>query len=458
MNHETNEDTIDLKNMLFSALYQWKKWLLAAVIVALLLGGYKGVSNWRIATDETTQNELKQTYEDELASYESTKSILQETIETGSKAMKNQEEYLKKSVLMRLDYRNVCVSTISLYVFTDYKIQPGMTYQNPDTTPLVVAAYETALKDDGLMQDIAAQLHMETRFLQELITVTKPEETSGVLRVTVMHENSETAGKIAELLTTRLNDVQQSVAQSVGAHTLKTAVSAAGSTVSTSLATRQETENKLFTQYKENVTKAKTELDELQEPADIVMSKAGAVKSFVKWGAVGFVAGAVLAVLALCVIYALSDTMHSADTLEMNTGVRCLGVLVDQKQKYGPIARRLRRWEGRASENAPGAEELIAARVAQRSTAGTVWLVTGEADNELLHAQAGRLQELLPQQRFVCAGSLLRDAAAVHELSACDGVLLIEKCGCSTYTGVRRELAIASDAGKTVAGFIAADC
>ncbi len=457
MNYETNEDTIDLKSMLFSALYQWKKWLLAAVIVALLLGGYKGMSSWSIATDKTAQDELKQTYEDALASYESTKAILQETIETGSKAMKDQEKYLKNSVLMRLDYRNVYVSTISLYVFTDYKIQPGMTYQDPDTTPLVVAAYETALKDDALIQNIAAQVNMETRFLQELITVSKPEETSGVLRVTVMHESGEKAAKITELLTARLNDVQQSVAQSVGPHTLKTAVSAAGATVSTTLATRQDTENKLFTQYKENVSKAKTELDELQKPVDTDISKTGAIKSFVKWGVVGFVAGAVLAVLVLCIVYALSDAMHSADSLESNTGVRCLGVLADENRKYGRLTRWLRRLAGHVSENAPGAEELIAARVAQYCKPNTTWLVSGEADNAQLDAQTRQLQELLPEQKFVCAGSLLRDAAAVRELSACDGVLLVEQCGRSTCASVRRELAEVSGAGKTVAGFIAID-
>ena len=58
--------------------------------------------------------------------------------------------------------------------------------------------------------------------------------------------------------------------------------------------------------------------------------------------------------------------------------------------------------------------------------------------------------------RFVC-GSLLQDPAAARGLVACDGVLLVEKCGQSTYAGVRREMTLAQDAGKRIAGFIALD-
>ena len=140
MKEDSTERTICLKDMLFAALSQWKKWLLAAVILGLLLGGYKGVTTWMVATDATVHAEQVQEYEDALASYQNTKSILEHTIEKGTQVMKDQENYLKKSVLMRLDYRNVYEASIALYVFTDYRIQPGMTYQNPDPTPVVVAA------------------------------------------------------------------------------------------------------------------------------------------------------------------------------------------------------------------------------------------------------------------------------------------------------------------------------
>ena len=456
MKEDSTERTICLKDMLFAALGQWKKWLLAAVILGLFLGGYKGATAWSVATDATVHAEQVQEYEDALASYQNTKSILEQTIVKGTQVMKEQENYLKESVLMHLDYRNVYEASIALYVFTDYRIQPGMAYQNPDPTPVVVAAYQTALMNHDLLDDIAQQVDMEPRFLQELITITQPEDVTGILNVMVQHESEEKTRKVTELLVGSLEEVQKSVAQSAGAHTLKTAVGTVGATVDTALAKRQDTESKLFTQYKESLLKAQQELKELVEPVNAVETKKGAVMALVKWGAVGGVAGALLMFLILCVCFVASDRVYSAETLELNTNLRCLGALADGNPVNGCLTRWIRRKEGRPVADDAGAEELIAARVQQYCAGGKNWLVSGEIDAELLQAQTARLQKALPEMHFVC-GSLLQDPAASRGLVACDGVLLVEKCGQSTYTGVLREMTLAQDAGKRIAGFIALD-
>ena len=135
MNHDFQEKVITLGDMLFAVLYQWKKWLLAAVILGLAIGGFKGVSAWRTATDETVHAEQEQDYQSALVSYENTKNLLEHTIEQSGQGRKNQEEYLKNSVLMKLDYRNVYTTTVSLYISTDYVFNgQGETPWQPDCT------------------------------------------------------------------------------------------------------------------------------------------------------------------------------------------------------------------------------------------------------------------------------------------------------------------------------------
>ena len=455
MNHDFQEKVITLGDMLFAVLYQWKKWLLAAVILGLAIGGFKGVSAWRTATDETVHAEQEQDYQSALVSYENTKNLLEHTIEQSGQGMKNQEEYLKNSVLMKLDYRNVYTTTVSLYISTDYQILPGMTYQSPDPTPTIAAAYQTALLDSHLWEGIAQQVNMETRFLRELVTVTQPKDIYTTLTVTVQHETAEKVTKIVELLVSQLYEVQKEVAASAGTHTLKTAVGAVGTTVDTTLATRQDTENELFNHYKEDLKKAKQELADLKEPTNTVVTTKSAIVDFVKWGTLGGIAGALVVILVLCVLFALSDKVYSATALETNFGFRCLGTLAAGEQKYSRLTRWLRKKEGRVEENTPESEALLASCVQQYCTPGKTLMISGGADASLIEAQADLLRRKLPDLQIVCAGSLLRDGAAMQQLAACDGVVLVEACGCSTYAKINRELAFIRDAGKTMIGFIA---
>ena len=49
----TYEQEIDLKELLFTLLYRWRPIVLAAVLLGLLLGGYKVVNGLRSQQDET---------------------------------------------------------------------------------------------------------------------------------------------------------------------------------------------------------------------------------------------------------------------------------------------------------------------------------------------------------------------------------------------------------------------
>ena len=74
---EDYEQEIDLKDLLFVLLYRWRILLLAAVIGAALLGGYKGVKGNPVETD------LPQTesYQEEVENYKKEKLAWETSIE-----------------------------------------------------------------------------------------------------------------------------------------------------------------------------------------------------------------------------------------------------------------------------------------------------------------------------------------------------------------------------------------
>ena len=65
----TYEQEIDLKELLFTLLYRWRPIVLAAVLLGLLLGGYKVVNGLRSQQDETAVEEAREQYDMELAAY-----------------------------------------------------------------------------------------------------------------------------------------------------------------------------------------------------------------------------------------------------------------------------------------------------------------------------------------------------------------------------------------------------
>lgn len=92
---------------------------------------------------------------------------------------------MEKSVLNNLDPYNVWNAKTDLYISTGYQIMPGMSYQNPDRTGAVLAAYSSALNDGAILNEIAAQVGTEANYLRELVSVDYS-TYSQILTITVM--------------------------------------------------------------------------------------------------------------------------------------------------------------------------------------------------------------------------------------------------------------------------------
>ena len=68
-------------------------------------------------------------------------------------AIQKAQEYAENSVWNNLDPYNVWVAQADLYVTTNYQIQPGMAYQNPDRTDSVLSAYASLLGNSSALSD-----------------------------------------------------------------------------------------------------------------------------------------------------------------------------------------------------------------------------------------------------------------------------------------------------------------
>ena len=240
---ENQEQEIDLVSLFFAVAHRYKQMAAAAVICAVLFGGFgvvKGMLNQR-AIDEAIANgeevprtSAEQQYEEDMVEYREAQTK-HDTDVTSYKQQLNQneadqvraqfdidnaQEYIDKSVRQKLDPYNVYTSETRFYITTDYKIMPGMDYQNPDYTSAVLSAYNSLLTSHESIITIADQFSMEERYMRELISVSVDNATR-LLTITTYGEDADEASRIMDLMLKRMEAVRENIETTVGDHNTK---------------------------------------------------------------------------------------------------------------------------------------------------------------------------------------------------------------------------------------------
>ena len=96
------EQEIDLKDLIFAVLHRWRMILAAAVVLALLLGGYKALRTYNHNNDDASILEAKAQYEKDLEAYNQRVSVCEREIANLEEDIDRQEDYLENSILMNM--------------------------------------------------------------------------------------------------------------------------------------------------------------------------------------------------------------------------------------------------------------------------------------------------------------------------------------------------------------------
>lgn len=451
MDYQQREREINMKSMLFAVLYQWRKILVVAVVLAVMLGGVMGAKTWSEANDAEAVQTQENAYQEAVADYEKNLAALELEIEELQADIDTQQEYLENSVLMSMDARDFYCATASYYLSNDYQIMPGMTYQNPDNSRLIMASYLAVLTDSALMSEVAQAVRMEPRYLNELVQITG--ELDRILTIRVQHKSKSGAQQIMNQILQRFDDVRLQVTESIGAHTVSEVKNTIGPEMDNTLSDLQRKERDRVKTDMERFAKTQEELDSLAKPQRAVASKVDAVKSAVISAVIGAVVGAAATVVAACVWFVLTDKVQSAGELADRFGIRVLAVYSDYSGKSF-LDKWFRKMECRPSGNAEAQRELLAANVAVSVREGSRVLISDQADGTFGNRVDKDLAACLPGICTVCAGSVLDDPGAVRELQNCDGVVLAVVCKDSRYSQVEKTLRRLGDAKKYVLGCV----
>lgn len=486
-----NEEEIDLVALMMTLLHQLKPILLTAVVCAILATGLgvakNAYSSYAASKAENSgdgtvvKSSAQRAYEEKLVEYREEKTehdsnvqayeseLLQnqQTIESMKAKIENTKEYLEKSVLNSIDPYNVHVAQADMYVATDYKILPGMEYQNVDYTDAVLQAYSSLMINSETMGGIAKSVGMEERYLRELVSVSGDSSTR-LLTVRVYGSDDATTSKILNALLARMDAIQEIVESSVGHHSIAQLANTSTVQVLTWLRDNQQQNRENLTDLQNQVTTLEAAdrvlqqsiedeqqaLDAMEPPEEVKKTGTSVVKLVV----LGFLLGGVLACGVSTLQFLMQGKVYSGKELNQTTGLPLLGTLASERtKKAGKLDAALNKMEGRPDGS--GDEEMIrlmAVTVRSRAPEAGSILVTGDLPAEQLNALAAALQntDALRAQTVKAAESILQNAATVPQVTDADAIVLAADCTVTRTDAVREQNEKITRLGKNILGCI----
>lgn len=448
MERKNDEQMIYLKDLIFAALRSWRIVLIVAVALAVLLGGYRGVSKLSGGADPAVLAEAQ-------AQYEAEKAVLEQRVESLQGSLVSRQAYFENSLLMQLDPYNHYEAVISLYADTGYQIQPGSSYQDPDKTNIVLSAYTAVLTGESCVQEIAQVLETEPQYVAELLTV-ELDKTTGTMNAWFKCATQEQAAQVLDVMVRQLTGAYAQVEKAVVAHNPRLLNSTVKAHVDPKLAETQKAETTRLNELLTNLAEAETKSAALAAPAAAKVSFGAVAKQAVIFAVLGFVAGAFITVCVIWVMHIAGTSAYSVRSVESRTGVKVIGCVA-----HTECPNKLDRWlyalEGRSTAEATQQTALLATDIRCRVPDVKMLLVTGSESQEDRQALVQELQKQLPEAKVLDHGSILTSAQALETLAGADAVLLVEKCGSAAYGDITRERAVISDYNKQLIGCVLLD-
>ena len=465
MENQTYEQEVDLKDLILAILRRWRSIIVVGILMAVVMGGYAAVSGSRAGEEEPEDGQ--QTYEDALALYESEKAGLEMEIENLEMTLKGLSAYQENSLLMKISPYNKPVASAEVYIdAADSQVMRSL-----------AKAYTAVLKNENTLEKLYQILPLEDQYLLELfsvdsylqgmvtveyaadsstVTSTYYGEDINMLSIKATAGDQETAGLLLEALLGEMESSEGELAASIGPHTLNVVDEGISAVVDMELAKKQQDNRDSRSQLTTALENSQTAYDELEEPA---VPSAGGVSMgrVLKYVVLGGAVGVFLMAFAYCVVYLMSDKIHSEKDLKSRFGIKILGVMpgsgVGEHTFF--IDQWLYRLEGRnCSGQMEPAYDLAAANLKNYAGEAKNLLLTGTVGEEQMKELAQSLSRRLPGFALTVGKNMAEDVDTRKKLPDCDGVILVEKAEASRAGAVQQEIEMIGNVGKEIVGAV----
>ena len=428
-----DEEEIDLKTLIIAVLRKWRVLIVTAILFAILLGGYKGLTGFLKLQDPEYVQEQTDAVIEAKKQYETQKELYETQLKNLESEVRTLNDYREKSLYMNIDPYNEYRETVTYYVNTDYQIMPGMAYQNINQATSILNAYVRQVQDFHVFGQAVNLIgkDMNISDIRELVQV-QQDNANFMFTVTIVGENEEIPSVLMDVVRDTVEKSQTEITNTIGAHTIEEVTFTSGYTVDTALSDTKIRFEDNVTKLHDAMAKKQKALDELKKPSGEAPSKRTVLKEAVKFAVLGGFGGGVLAALWACVLFLLGDKMPDEETLKNRYGVRVIGSY--RTQRINKVFSFVDSWidllEGIKKEdyNKEMAYQIAAANLYSRVKDNMRVLAVGTVPIEELHEVYDKLVQYVEQKTFTFTegGNLAEDPTAIRKLADADAVVFIE--------------------------------
>ena len=456
--------------------------IVLAILFAVLLGGYKYIKDSRAVSQQEDIQYPADSPADNL-SEEEQKEV--DNILLVEDNMLEQQRYVDKSILMKIDPYDESIVTLQYY----FDIGKYVDTSSENYKSNLLDLYQSYVNNGMLVSDLINRgADLEGQYLAELIScevqsgITKDntsemivlEERATSFTVKIINEDEESCRKLADQVEGCIEDYQARLNTPVGQHDLVLMNESYSNVVDNKLLTyKLDRVNSIVAMQERidtlketlspeqldivesNIEQARTESDreagELEQDTDTVVSVS---KKYVAVGALG---GIVLACLFIIISYIMRGTINKAEDLQYLYNIRILG-RINFRIKKNIFLSLWNRIIGRPEDSLSIEEQIAFLKanlklVCEKNQIGKILLSGYEAEqSEYLKDAFSILDQCGVRVEYV--KDLFASPEALNKLSEFDNIVFVERIRKSRYTEIVKEIEICAEQDINILGAV----
>ena len=469
------EFEIDLRDMLYRVLMQWRVILRGAVIIGLVLCGYRLVTGLIADIDPETRQKTENKYQIEMNDWEATGEQLNTKIENLRQSSEQQQIYNEKSVLMEIDPLNKWIGSFVLYIDAKYQIDPNLSFQNTDPTMRILMAYSGYLNSGELYSSILNNTDIvdEVRFLTEILTQRVATDSS-TITVTCVGKSEEDVKEILDMVKADLYAKYVDYQAALGSHSIEILTESIYSTIDLGLDGTQKANLLKISDYANQIGELNLQEEEW-EKSPKPKQKFGTlyvIKQSIKFGIIGCVAGVFVMAGYFAMAYVFSRSMKTDSDWNV-LGIPVLGNVWRRKSDIKQT--KLEEWlekiitkcgldkltiEGIGGRNWKNDEETqdrlivnnLGGVLNEKNFSKAVFV--SAMDNAKAAGVVKNLDKIDGKTPYVMAGNVLEDPDTVKKLGDAQEVILLGKRYETKIDDVQKIRTLLSAFGKSIIGSV----